>query len=116
MPTESDFDAVYFGKSNPTERGQGASGEPQASRDNSPSGLVYGYDPENSQFSSDKTSDPQAMAEQANGSAFADLQRFLNNSSYTAGSRVCNESKELWKSPHDAAPGAGDGKTGPAEG
>ena len=91
MPTESDFDAVYFGKSNPTER-------------------------ENSQFSSDKTSDPQAMAEQANGSAFADLQHFLNNSSYTAGSRVCNESKELWKSPHDAAPGAGDGKTGPAEG
>ena len=54
------------------------------------------------------------MAAETAGSQsdFADLQHCLNNSPYTAGSRVCHEQKEVWTPPHPEGKGPGDGKTG----
>lgn len=127
MPTPTDFSNFQFGQSKSAERQQGNFGTasdfgqtasapetPEVPAEVYPNIRDYGYDPTNPAFSSDKEADPQRMAEQADGSAFADLQQFLNNSPYTAGSRVCHELNERWKSPHDAASGTGDGKTGPA--
>ena len=132
MPTGSDFSRVDFSNSGNTadykdRQSEGRTGEftqvrpdsdiPAGTRENDPAYpnvFPYGYDASNREFSRDKNWEPQAMAEEASGSAFADLQRFLNTSPYTAGSRVCHEEKETWTSPHDAAPGGGTGKTGPA--
>ena len=132
MPTPNDYTNFQFGQSKSATRQEGnygTSGDygqtadapptPAVQPDDYPAVRSYGYDAGNTQFSRDKEWEPQAQAEQADGSSFADLQQFLMNSPYTAGSRVCHEQtsgeKETWKSPHDARLGAGDGRTGPAD-
>jgi hypothetical protein len=126
MPTPNDFADFQFGKDKSAERDRsnlGTSGDyGQAANapttdvpaDTYPNLRNYGYDPGNPEFSSDKASTPDAMASESAGSqnAFAELQHYLNNSPYTAGSRVCHELKEVWTPPHPEAKGPGDGKTG----
>ena len=128
MPTPWDYQDAQFGKDKSAGRqgsnlgtggdfGQSAQAPLNGNvpAETYPNPFGYGFDSSNGQFSN-KEGDPQKLAEQAgaDASAFADLQQFANTSSYVLGSRVCNELDEQWKSPHDAAPGAGDGKTGPA--
>src|SRR5215469_3459800 len=132
MPTPNDFTEFRFTWNKSAERhdsnlGTGgdfgqvsnAPAAPEVPAETYPNIRNYGYDADNSQFSRDKVWEPQSQAERADGSTFAELQQFLMNSPYTAGSRVCHEQtsgeKETWKSPHDARPGAGDGRTGPAD-
>ncbi len=87
MPTPNDFTDFQFGKDDATNR----------------------------EFSSDKSSTPDAMAQETANSqnAFAELQDFLMHSLYTPGSRVCHDTMEgPWTPPHPEKPGPGDGKTG----
>jgi hypothetical protein len=126
MPTPNDFSNFQFGKDNSVERHQSkmrTSGDwgqtadaptDHVPADSYPNIRGYGYDASNSQFSSDKSSTPDDMAQETAGSqnAFAELQHYLNNSPYTIGSRVCHELKEVWTPPHPEAKGPGSGKTG----
>jgi hypothetical protein len=123
MPTPSDYSDFRMSKDNSAERGegkQGVSGEygqggPQSPLNGEvpaetyPNPFGYGYDANNREFSNDKSDTPDTMAAETAGNqnAFADLQHFLNNSPYTAGSRVCHELSEPWKPPH------GEGSGGP---
>ena len=120
MPTPGDFSDVRLGKPvsehGAGEQTLGAGGDfgyvanapvgPAVPMDSYPNIRGYGYDPTNSQFSSDKSSTWQEQSretEQAQNS-FADLQQHLNNSLDTLGSRVAHPQDKPWTPP------AGEGK------
>jgi hypothetical protein len=56
------------------------------------------------QFSEDKSSTPEAMASETDGSqsAFAELQTYLMNSLETPGARVCHPQTKPWTPPAGA--------------
>src|SRR5581483_8656483 len=127
MPTPNDFSDYQFGsQDNSAERGEGKQGRSGEYGQAGPVAPLNGDVPageypnllgggESLEFSSDKASTPQQMAEQADGSAFYDTQHFFMTSPYLPGSRICHALDEgPLKPAHDAAPGTGDGKTGPA--
>lgn len=127
MPTPNDFSDYQFNspdKSTERQNSQlGTAGEYGQAGPQSPlnGDVPAGEYPnllgggESREFSSDKASTPQQMAEEANGSAFYDTQHFFMTNPYLPGSRICHSLDEgPLKPAHDAAPGTGDGKTGPA--
>lgn len=131
MPTPNDYSNFQFGKDKSAERQEssfGTSGDfgqvanapatPAGQPGDYPAVHGYGYDANNSQFSRNKTWEPQAMADEASGqSATAnDLIGFLNTSPYVMGSRVCHELSEPQTPAHPSGgkAGPGNGKTGPA--
>jgi hypothetical protein len=117
MPTPNDFSNFQFGQDKSAERQEsnlGTGGDfgqvsnapatPEVPADSYPNVFNYASDPQNREFSGDKSETPGQMAGETSNSqsAFTELQQYLNNSLDTRGCRVAHPISKPWTPPHGA--------------